>query len=123
MMTWFAASIVMYVRFKDGDQDKYPVWENVVLIAAGTAEEALEEANRLGAAQEAVRDASMRWEDRAAEWVFGGVRKILTVSNPTDIANSPDHGAEITYSEFELSDRAALDDLVSGGPVTVKYVE
>ncbi len=29
---WFAASIVMFVAFKDGQQNTFPVWEDIVLI-------------------------------------------------------------------------------------------
>src|SRR5260370_31501389 len=38
--TWYAAHIVMYVTFKHGSQDHYPVWENIVLVEAPTEEEA-----------------------------------------------------------------------------------
>jgi hypothetical protein len=31
-MTWFAAHVIMYIAFKDGRQDTYRVWENVVLV-------------------------------------------------------------------------------------------
>jgi hypothetical protein len=27
-MLWYAASVIMFVRFKDGNQDTYMVWEN-----------------------------------------------------------------------------------------------
>jgi len=30
-MSWYAASVIMYTKFKDGKQEKYPIWENVIL--------------------------------------------------------------------------------------------
>ncbi|MBO1349526.1 MAG: hypothetical protein EBE86_020060 [Hormoscilla sp. GUM202] len=40
-MVWYAARAIMYVKFKEGEQDKYPVWENVILIKGSSNEEAL----------------------------------------------------------------------------------
>ncbi|MBN2004361.1 MAG: DUF4288 domain-containing protein [Anaerolineae bacterium] len=43
-MNWYAAHAVMYVKFKDRQQEKYPLWENILLIAAESDEEALAKA-------------------------------------------------------------------------------
>lgn len=55
MKEWYAASIIMLVKFKDGNQDKYPVWENVVLIKASSGDEALELAEKRGREEEGER--------------------------------------------------------------------
>jgi hypothetical protein len=45
-MIWFAAHLLMYVEWKDGPQDGYPLWENIILIRAGSEEEAFAKAER-----------------------------------------------------------------------------
>jgi hypothetical protein len=39
-MSWYTAHAIMFVRFKEGRQEHYPVWENVLLIRAASEEEA-----------------------------------------------------------------------------------
>ncbi|MGA2599283.1 MAG: hypothetical protein ABSH09_20100 [Bryobacteraceae bacterium] len=39
-MAWYAAHVIMYMRFKDGNQDRYPVYENIYLFQTESAEEA-----------------------------------------------------------------------------------
>jgi hypothetical protein len=121
-MPWFAASVIMHIRYKDGIQDKYPVWENVLLIDAPTSEEALQKAERAGREREGDSDGSLTWEGRPAEWVYSGIRKLITVSNPNSIENIPDDGAEVSYSEFEVPDDISLSRLVKGEEVPVLYV-
>ena len=41
---WFAAHVVMYVKLKDQPQDRFTVWENIVLIKACSEDEAFEKA-------------------------------------------------------------------------------
>lgn len=43
-MNWYAAHAIMYMKFKDRQQEKYPLWENILLIAAESDEEALAKA-------------------------------------------------------------------------------
>jgi len=119
-MAWYAASIVTYVKFKDGRQSTYPVYENVVLIEAGSPPEALTKAELIGRAEEGDADGSMHWEDRPAEIVFAGVRKILECQNHED---RPGDSTEISYSEFELDDHESLAKLVRGEPVKLSYEE
>ena len=52
MKEWYAASIIMLVKFKDGNQDKYPVWENVILIKASSDDEAIKKAEKEGREKE-----------------------------------------------------------------------
>ena len=119
-MAWYAASAIMYVRFKDGPQADYPVWENVLLIEAESAEVAEERATTRARRDQGDSLGSFRWNGRPAEWVFAGVRKILTVSHE---AKDLGDGDEITYSEFSVVDEKALRDLVTGREVSVRYIE
>ena len=119
-MPWYAASAIMYVRFKDGRQDSYPVWENVLLLEAESDALAEQRAAERARLDEGDSSGSFRWDDRPAEWVFAGVRKILTVSHRGDTLG---HGDELTYSEFSLADEKSLRELVAGGEVSLDYVE
>ena len=120
-MSWYAASAIMYVCFKDGRQDHYPVWENVVLIEAESDAVAEARAEERARADEGDSRGSFRWNDRPAEWVFAGIRKILSVSHQAGEALG--HGDEVTYSEFTVADEQALRDLAAGREVSARYVE
>ena len=121
-MPWYAAHAVMFVQFKDGVQDHYPVWENILLIGAPDGDAAYELAIARAKEDEGDANSSFTWDDRPARWVYAGIRKLISVSHqsPTDEIGS---GDELTYSEFDLPDREALDRLVAGDEVGLKYVE
>src|SRR5262245_60788107 len=99
-MTWYIAHIVMSVRFKDGNQNKYPVWENLVLIEAASEEEAEEKAKVRARRYEGDTHGSLTWEERPATWVFAGIRKVIRCEIP-DV--QPTSGMEVSYSEFEVA--------------------
>ncbi|WP_137940513.1 DUF4288 domain-containing protein [Chitinivorax sp. B] len=103
-MTWYAAHVVLQVQFKEGKQDRFPVWENIYLINAETDEDALSKAESIGASLEGDRDGSFFWDDIPSRWVYRGVRKILEISNPWDVDNRPGDGCEVTFETFEFSD-------------------
>lgn len=119
-MPWFAASAIMYIKFKDGNQDSYPIWENVFLVEADSPEKAEEKAIELAKQGEGDSQNSLTWGERPATWVFAGLRKLLTVSHP-DIHDTKLDGAEITYSEFEIDDKKSFQKFVDGKDVTIKY--
>ena len=120
-MPWFAASAIMYVRFKSGTQESYPVRENVLLVEADSAVEAHRPAMELAMREEGDAEGSFRWEDRPAVWVFAGIRKIVTVTHEQE--EQLGHGDEITYSQFRVSSEADLKRLVAGEEVPVQYEE
>jgi hypothetical protein len=122
-MAWYAASIILFVNFKDGKQDKFPVWENVVLVEAEDEGAALSRAELLGRAEAGDADGSMTWDGRPASWCFAGIRKLLTVSNPRSVSNEPADGAEVSYSEFIVENQRDLDKLVRGQEVKITYCE
>jgi len=121
LMPWYAASAVMFVKYKDGNQNNYPVWENVHLVQATTPEGAQEKAIRRAKEDEGDDSGSFTWNQRPATWVFAGLRKILTVSHTGDSGELD--GAEITFSEYELASEAELRALVNGEDVRVLYCE
>jgi hypothetical protein len=111
----------MYVRFKDGRQGYYLVWENVLLVEAESEALAKERARERAELDAGDSDGTFRWDGRPAEWVFAGIRKILTVSHRSGAV--PGHGDEIIYSEFRVRDESTLQDLAAGRPVSIEYIE
>jgi hypothetical protein len=121
---WFAAHVVLYFKFKDGNQDRFPAWENVYLVEATAADEAFEKASALGRAQEGDDSGSLLWGGRPATRVFGGIRKLIDVQGAAgDSEDRPADGAEVTYSLLVVKDAKAFARLVEGKPVTVRYKE
>ena len=110
----------MWVRFKDGYQDRYPVWENYILVEATSPKEAWEKAAQRGREDEGDSQGSFTWEERPATWVFAGIRKVIRCEIP---GVQPTSGMEMSYSEFEVATEDALQKLVAGDPVEVTYVE
>ncbi|MDQ2829342.1 MAG: DUF4288 domain-containing protein [Chloroflexota bacterium] len=127
---WYAAHIIQYARFLDGAQDVYPCYENVVLIQADSSDHARQEAARIGQAAYGPTGGGFTWGGRPAEWVFAGIRKVIQCDN-TDVTQpagqepgfTPGHGTEVTYSTLEVDSIEALDKLVAGAAVAVRYEE
>ena len=117
-MTWYAAHIVMSVEFKNAVQDRFPVWENIILINAAGEEEAFERAEECGRAQEGDDEGTFKWGARPAQWVFEGVRKLTECALHS---GSPGDGDEVSFNELELSSRQALRRFVQGKPVDTRY--
>src|SRR5262249_32044299 len=107
-----------YVKWKEGRASKTPVWENIVLIKAGSEEEAFARASKLGKEQEGDDDGTFRWGGKAATWVFAGIRKLTLCEDPE---KRPAGGTEVTYREMEVEWEAAVAKLVEGKPVSVKF--
>ncbi len=120
-MPWFAASAIMYVRFKNGAQDSYPIWENVLLVEADSAAQAEQLASERAQRDEGDSEGSFRWEERAADWIFAGIRKVVAVAHEGE--GELGSGDEITYSQFRVSSESELKRLVAGEEVEVQYEE
>src|SRR5437764_2537396 len=92
---WFAAHVIMWVKYTDHEQKTYPLWENVVLIKARSTEEASAKAEAYGQRKAGKGKATFTWAGKPATWVFGGVRKVTECDDSND---RPDDGTEITYT-------------------------
>lgn len=110
-MAWYAAHIIMNVEFKDGKQNILPIWENIILIEAKTEKLAYEIAVTRGKETEGDSSGTFRWEDRPANWVFKGIRKIISCENETE---QPQSGTEISYLEYNVSNLIDLEKLMLG---------
>lgn len=116
MRRWFAAHVVMYFKFHDGPQNKFPIYENILLFKAKDDEAARALAEKAGKLSE---DPTCKYAGRAATLTFAGVRKVISCEFPT----LPGNGKEATYSQFTANDEAGLRRFVAGKPVAVEYVE
>jgi hypothetical protein len=123
-MTWYAAHSIMYVKFEDGNQDKYPIWENIILIEASSDDEAWDKAEIRAKSDETPETSDMTWEDRPAKFVLAGVRKLVSCMDKEillDEEHGPTHGTEITYSQMELPDSDSLSKFLKGEEVFLRY--
>ena len=124
-MTRYAAHLILAVRFRDGRQDRFPCYENVVLLEAETDDEAMTMAEEYGKEDARDLDDDFRWGDRPAYWEFVGVRKLIECREaepgfPDDPVLSR---TELTYSRMELASEEDLRKLAGGEPVAVTYEE
>jgi hypothetical protein len=122
-MTWYAASIIIVTKLRAGMQTEFPVSEDVYLVEADTADEALQKAEAIGTSSVA-DDPSLTLGGQPARDYFAGIRKVITVMNP--FPDEPDrerpyHGTEVTYSRYRLGHEGDIDKLVRGEPVSVIY--
>jgi hypothetical protein len=117
-MSWHAAHLVLYVKYKEHPQTTYPLWENVVLIEAGTEEEAMAKAERRGREDEGDCSGSFHWDDKPATWVFAGVRQLIRCVDPEE---RPRDGTEVTYNEMEVDSLETLNQFVQGRPAAVRF--
>jgi len=116
-MKWYAAHLVLYVRFKDIPQDHFPVWENVVLISAESVDEANAKAEMRGREDEGDSGGTFTWDGYPAAWVFAGVRKLISCVSSED---RPGDGTEVSYSQMVLSSLDAVQRLAEGRDVLVQ---
>ncbi len=119
-MAWYAAHLLLYVKLKRQHQDRFPVWENIVLIKAATEEEAFASAEMHGRAEAGDDDGSFRWGGQPAQWIFAGVRKLTLCQ---DAGKRPGDGTKISYTEMEVASLEAIDKLLSGEPISVRLCE
>ncbi|WP_232309524.1 DUF4288 domain-containing protein [Luteibacter yeojuensis] len=115
------AHLIFY--YKCAEQDSILVHENVHLIEADSAEDANRKALELGREGEILNeDGTLTIDDKPAQYLFAGVRKIITVvpapgKGDADLTS----GMEVTYSQFEVDDEEALRRLADGEGVDVFY--
>lgn len=120
-MPWYAAHAILYFELTDGPQDRFQVYENVFLVWADTPTEGFKKARLLAQRDEGDDDGSLRVGPRPARRVFGGIRKLITVSHET-AGDQLGDGDEVTYSELVVPDREALQHLIGDKDVKVLYV-
>jgi Domain of unknown function (DUF4288) len=121
-MKWYIAHLVEYAKFHDGVQDYYPFYENVGLIQADSPEEAWTKAEQFGRENE-FDDTSLTWNDRPAQMVFAGVRKVITPSMNEESDRGLKHGTELTYSLMVIDRDEGFHNFLNNQPADVRYEE
>lgn len=116
-MTWYAAHIVMVVKFKQGQQRRFPAWENVVLVHSSSEDGAITKAETIDLAN-SEDDESFEWGGKPAVWTFAGVRKVAECALA---GGRPASGDEITYSELEFESLAAAKRYAAGRAMSVRH--
>jgi len=123
-MAWFSATLISVARLRTGEQDSYPVWEDICLIEASTDDEAFRKAEELGKSRDS-DDQTLTLNGQPARMTFLGVRKVARVINPLDVSEDavPQHGSEVAFSKYSVSASTDLEKLVRGESVPVIYEE
>ena len=122
-MAWYGVHVVMAVRFKDGNQNDFPAWENVYLVEAGNSDEAEQKAVSIGRSREGDSSGTFQWNGRPASWKFAGIRRAIEISNDRSKENEPGDGAEVTYQTIAFRDEKDLQAYVSGEQITLTVVD
>ncbi|HEY9871024.1 MAG TPA: hypothetical protein V6D08_17800 [Candidatus Obscuribacterales bacterium] len=102
-----------------------PVYENVILVEADSVDKAMETATLIAEAEVKLDD-TITVDNKPAQRLFAGIRKVVTIQNPEGITaeqSGPTMGTEVTYSLFEVASEEDLEKLANGDAVTVTYVE
>jgi Domain of unknown function (DUF4288) len=122
----FCAHVIIWMKYKDENQNDYPIWENVYLVKAESEDEAWEKAERRGK-EECENDDGLEVDGRPARWIYGGVRKLISVIEASflecNIHENCEDIIELTWNEFTVPDKESLDKLISGDSVNVNYDE
>ena len=119
-MNWYIAHVIMYFRFKDGNQNKYPIWENLILVNGENKREAFEKAKAKSIGEEGDDSESLRVGGRPAIMTFGGIRKLVECEDSDQI---PCDGTEVSYSRLEVGTEEEFNKLIKGDSVDIEYVE
>jgi len=118
-MPWYAAHAVLLVVFRDGHQDRFPVWENIYLMEAESVDAAFAAAESSARAFTDVRDDTMTWEGRSAYWEFKGIRKLITCD--VDKHGNLFSGAEATYCQMSFKDAGDLRKFLDDETVNITW--
>jgi hypothetical protein len=115
-MKWYVAHAIMLVRYKDGNQNNFPLWENMILLSGDESEDLFAKAAGIAQRDEGDSQGSYTCDDRPAEMVFAGIRKIIRCRT-----DALEDGTELTYSQLEVKNKEDLQKLIDGKEVAVIY--
>jgi hypothetical protein len=112
---WYAAHVVMAVRYCEGKQETFPVYENVFLVEANSSAEAHAIAVKIGREEGAYDKPFGTYDDVPVKLTFEGVRKVVECLPAEKLGT----GTELTYTQFVLDSEEALTKLLDGDDVTL----
>lgn len=112
---YFVAHLIQRVVFLGGGACKeIPLWENLVLIQAETADSAYSIAEQLGIETQDLE--GFTCDGRPAELRFAGIRKLVSI-----VEDRLDTGVELSYFQMEVSSEDDLAALLQRKPVQVNF--
>jgi hypothetical protein len=117
-VSWYAAHVVMRIRYREPHPGPLYVMENIVLVEAANPQDSKGVAEAHGRQDANPDDMSFRCDDRPAFWEYAGVRVVVSCD---DAEERPGTGSEVTYMEYRVESDAALQELLSGKPTTVEF--
>lgn len=117
---WYAVHAVVAVRIQGASQtDPVPVYENVILVRAGSPSEARTRGHDYARREEGDDDGTFTWGERPARLEVVGIRKVVECDESD---TEPGDGTEVTYGLLEVAP-ADVPALVAGREVIVTYRE
>jgi len=122
---WFTASILIAIKPKSYVGGPFEVYEDMYLLEAPSGREAIQKAEQLGREYLLIDD-GLTIDGVPAVRSFIGIRKLISVSNPTPLAQDEDRpvsGTEVTYALYQVANDAAASKLANGKKVNVVYLE
>lgn len=121
-MAWYAAHLLFLTRYRDGEQDDYPMQEDIVLIQASSREAAHGLATYLGY-ESAVDDPTETRGERPVGRTFEGVRRLVAcIPSPWLLSSNPGAadslelptGSQVSASLVVAADREDYEAFLSG---------
>jgi len=122
-MSWYISHAIFIVEVISGEQDEYPVWENIFLIEADDDVQALERALVVAREHEQITR-EMKYGDEPAHCVFKGIRQLIGTSDSDSVMSIRlEHGEELSYCYYEVDSKDVIDRLLDGKLQRVLYGE
>jgi hypothetical protein len=126
-MTWYAASVIIAIKKVGYIDGPFDVYENVILVEADNVNNACDIAKKYGKIEQDIDD-GLTVDSVPAIREFIGIKKIINISNPSDIDmdldnDPPTTGTEITYYRFEMDGDEVLRKFMGDEDVIIKYIE
>lgn len=110
---WYSAHVLLTTELLEGDLGYCPVWENIYLIHVASRDEAWDRAVQLGQEEATVGSEGLTFDEKPARWRFVGVRNLI------QFHEVPGDAVEVTWMQYNVNDKADLDRLIGGKPVSV----
>ena len=118
VMRWYAAHILMRIRYRQGPAEPHYLMENVVLFEANEPSEARVLAERYGRSEASDDDPTHTCDGRPAYWAFAGVRVVVDCTDPDQ---RPSSGTEITYLMYRAATSEDVERLLAGESAHVEF--
>ena len=125
-MGWYAAHVISAIKYIQGEQNVFPVYESIVLINSESVCDAFKQAIEYGANYSRAQEGSnLRLNGCPAKSEFIGVRAVNEILDDLVIEKNGVNESialEVTWIEYEIDNLDKLHDLANGLSLTAKIV-